>query len=184
MDKTDKKKNPISPAMILGILFLTLACLYSLFFIYPSYLTLGKTRQALLAQTAKLERLQLLYPIQARSRALSQIQFEHVLPFPGRVPIHRNELSKLSSKISVTAQHNHMTLSGSDFDINSLKNKSQSITMIVTLKGEIVHFRQFLIDIIEFEFFDSIEKLTLITGRDQMKNFTLNLNIRIKNNQP
>jgi len=179
----DRKKKNSSTAFTLGILFLIFACLYSLFFIYPSYRSLGKTRQDIREQTAKFERLKVLYPVFARSRTLEQIQFEPGLPFPRRVPIHRNKLVRLSYRISKIAKHNHMTMSGSDFDINSLRNQSQSISMVIELSGQLVDFRQFLIDIIGFEFFDSIEKLSINGNKDQMKKFTLDLNIRIKKNK-
>lgn len=177
----DRIKKRSSTAVILGIVFLVIACVYSLFFIYPSSRSLGQTRQAIEEQTEKLDRLKLLYPILAQSNILHQIQFKPGLPFPRRVPIHRNELGGLSARISDLAKHNHLVMSGSDFDINSLKNQSQSISMVIELRGKLVDFRQLIIDIIGFEFFDSIEKLTISGDKDPKKKFTLGLNIRIKN---
>jgi hypothetical protein len=182
MNGINPKKNFSSTAIILSVFFLTLICVYALFFIYPSYRSFSHTRKAIVDQTTKLEHLKVLYPVFARSKALDQIQFKHALPFPGRVQIHRTELAKLSRKISNTAKRNHMTMSGSDFDINSLNNQSQSVSMVIELKGKLFDFRQFLIEIIGFEFFDSIGNLTINADKDQMKNFSLNLNIMIKKN--
>jgi hypothetical protein len=182
MNGISQKKSISSATITLGIFFLILICVYALFFIYPSYRSFSQARKAIVEQTTKLERLKVLYPVFARSKALDQIEFNLGLPFPGRVQIHRNELAKLSRKISDTAKRNHMTMSGSDFDINSLNNQSQSLSMVIELKGKLFDFRQFLIEIIGFEFFDSIGNLTINADKDQMKNFSLNLNIMIKKN--
>ena len=182
MGKRHVQKRFSRTAFTLGSLFLLVICLYTLFFVYPSYRAFGQTRQAILEQTERLDRLKILYPVFGRSKTLNLIQFEHQLPFPARVQIHRNELANLSKKISDIAKRNQMTLSGSDFDINSLKNKSQFVSLTIKLSGELFDFRRFLIEIISFEFFDSIENLTVSTDKDQMKKFTLNLNLKIKQN--
>jgi len=182
MGRISHNKIFSSTAIILGIAFLTIIFVYFIFFVYPSYRSFYQTRQAIAEQTEKLEQLKILDPVSARARALEQVQFKPGLPLPGRVQIHQKEFSKISRKISNTAMGNHMTMAGSDFDINSLKNQSQSLSMVIELKGKLIYFRQFLIEIIGFEFFDSIESLTISADKDQMKNFSLTLNIRIKKN--
>jgi len=178
---SQQKKIPSTP-VILGIVFLILTCLYALFFIYPSYRSFSQTRQEIVEQTAKFEQLKILYPAFTKSKTLDQIQFTQRLPLPKRVAVHRNDLAKLSRKISNTAKQNQMTLSGSTFDINSLKNQSQYVSMVIKLKGKLFDFRQFLIDVIALEFFNSITNLSISTNKGQMKNFTLTLAIRIKKN--
>jgi hypothetical protein len=177
-----KKKWPAT-SLPLGLIFLTLICLYALVLIYPDYRLVSQVRRSIQVEQAKLERLKVLYPVFARSQALDKVPFEHRLPLPLGVKIYRNELATLSLKISETATRNHMTLSGSNFDINSLKNKSQSVSMTIKLKGEFFEFRQFLIDLIAFEFFDSIERFDIRADEGTMKNFIVNLNIMIKSNE-
>jgi hypothetical protein len=177
-----KKKLPVT-GVTLGTLFLAFICLYALFFIYPSYRSFHQTRQDIIVERAKLERLKVLFPVFAKSLTLDKVQFEHRLPLPLGVRIPRDELALVPFKISDTAKRNHMTLSGSDFDINSLKNKSQSASMTIKLNGKFFDFRQFLIDLIAFKFFDSIEKFDINADEGQMKNFTINLNVMIKNNE-
>ncbi len=175
-----QQKSISSIAVIMGIIFLAAICCYTFLLIYPFYRSFSHTRQAIVVQTAKLERLKILYPVFARSKTLDQIQFEHRLPFPRRVEIHRNELAKLFRKISDAAKQNQMILASNNFDINSLNNQSQSVSMVIKLKGDLFNFRRFLIDIISFEFFDSIETLSINTKEGRIKNFMLNLNIKIK----
>ncbi len=184
MDGIHQQKRLSRSAGILSVAFLVIICLYALVFVYPSYRSVCRTRQLIVEKTAKLERLKLLYPVFARAKTLERIQFEHRLPFPERVRIHRDALSKLSGKIVDTARHNQLTLFESDFDINSLKNESRICSMTIQLKGKMFDFRRFLIDMIAFEFFDSIENLTISSYKDQIKNFTINLNIKIKKNRP
>jgi hypothetical protein len=182
MDKINPQKRLSQPVVILGISFLVVACFYALLFVYPCYRSFSRTRQDIFEQTAKLEGLKILYPVYAKAKILERISFDHQLPFPERKEIHRNELVTLSKKISDIAQRNQMTLSGSDFDINALKNESRMVSLAVKLTGEFFDFRRFLIDIIAFEFFDSIQTLSVRTNQEQMKIFTLNLNLLIQKN--
>ena len=183
MDGIRQQKLLSRSAVTVGVAFLAVICLYALFFIYPSYRSVCRTRQAIVEQTAKIERLKVLSPVFVRAKILEQIPFEHRLPFPDRVRIHRKALSKLSDKIIDTAGHNQLTLFESDFDINSLKNESRFVSMTIKLKGNLFDFRRFLIDIIAFEFFDSIENLSISSYKGLIKDFTVKLNIKIKNNR-
>lgn len=175
-----KKSSP--GLLTLGLIFVAFICLYVLFFIRPDYVSLTQTRQTLSDQTAELERLKLIYPVFARSKALDQIQFEPRLPFPPRVSIHRKDLAKLSEKISRTAQKNQLSLVGYHLDVNSLKETSQSIPITLKLQGDLWDFRNFLIEMISFSFFDSFESFNIQPHEATMKNFTLTLNVLTKTN--
>ncbi|SDU10553.1 hypothetical protein [Desulfobacula phenolica] len=182
MDGIHRQQHSSRQAFIVGGVFLAVICLYALFFIYPSYRLVSRTRQAVVEQTAKIDRLKILYPVLARSKTLEQNPFEHLLPFPDRIRIHRDALSQLSGKIFDTANHNQLTLFESDFDINSLKNDSRFASITVKLKGELFDFRRFLIDIIALDFFDSIENLSISSHKGPIKEFNVTLNIKIKKN--
>ncbi|CCK78869.1 hypothetical protein [Desulfobacula toluolica] len=182
MDKLLNPKCLFRSGVIQGIAFLVVICLYGLFFIYPSYRSVYRIQQAIVEQTTKNERLKVLYPVFVRSKILEQIPFEHRLPFPDRVRIGRGAISTLPGKIINIAEHNKLLLFESDFDINSLKNDSSIISMTIKLKGNLFDFRRFLIDMIAFEFFDSVENLSISSHEGPIKKFTLNLNIKIKKN--
>lgn len=183
MDGIRQQKRLSRPAVTVGISFSVVICLYALFLIYPSYRSVCRTRQAIVEQTVKLDRQKVLYPVFARAKTLDRIQFEHRLPFPDRVRVHRDAVSNLSGKIFDTAEHHQLTLFESDFDINSLKNDSRFCSMTIKLKGKLFDFRRFLIDIIAFEFFDSIENLSISSHKGPIKDFTVTLNIKIKKNR-
>lgn len=178
------QKRFVTMAVALGIAFGTVVCVHLLFFIYPSYRALCQSRQTILEQTAKLERLRLLTPVYTRSRQLDRGQFEYRLPFPRRVHIPRNELVSLSGKISDTAKRHHMVLSASDFDMDTLTNQSRSVSMVIILKGKLFDFRQFLIDIIGLESFNSIESLSIEANGGGMRKFTVNLGINVQKKRP
>ena len=180
MIRIDQKKKYISAVILMSIIFFAAIFIYTLFFIYPSYQSLSGTRQAILEKTAELERLNVLFPVYAKSKTLNKVQFEQILPLPKRKQIQRNELAKLSRQISNKAKLHNLTLSNSNFDINSLKNPSEFISITIELKGKLSDFRPFLIDIIALEFFDSIKTLSISANKDQIKFFSLKLDIKIK----
>lgn len=180
MERINRQKNILSIPLILVFITLAFICFFGLFYIYPSYRSFSQTRQAILEQSAKIADKTVLYPIFVKSKILDQIQFKYLLPFPERVQIHPSEFAKLSRKISDTAQGNHMALSGSDFDINSLKDLSLPLSVVIKLKGNLFDFRRFLVDIISSGYFNSIEHFSILANEGKIKEFTLKLNIRIK----
>ncbi len=175
------KPNKIAFAVILtSTIFLVAAFIYTLLFLYPSYQSMSGTRQAIFEKTAELERLNLLFPVYTKSKTLNKVQFEQMLPLPKRKQIQKNELAKLSRQISNKAKLHNLTLSKSNFDINSLKNPSEFISITIELKGKLSAFRPFLIDIIALEFFDSIRALSISADKNQIKHFSLKLDIKTK----
>lgn len=163
-----------------GIIIVTAVFIYTLVFIYPSHRDLSRTRKVIFEKTAELERRNLLFPVFAKSKTLSRVQFEQKLPFPERKQVNSSELPKLSRQILNIASQNNMTLFNSNFDINSLKKPSEFVSITIELKGKLSDFRSFLIDIIALEFFDSIRSLSIISDQYREKIFSLRLDIKTK----
>ena len=184
MGRASLQKLTSSPAVTVGITFLAVIIIYSLFYIYPSYLSFSRTRQAIDKQTAELESLKMLFPVFARSKTLDSAQFNSRLPFPMREQIPRNELPTLTREIFDKAKHHKMIISSTALDINALKQDSQSVSMLIRLQGGLFDFRAFLIDIMAFKSFGIIKTLCINLDENRMKKFTLNITIKIKANRP
>lgn len=165
--------------MICAGIVLILALYGSLYF-YPAYQALGSVKKEIVNETADLERLKILFPVQARAKTLEKIRFKGRLPFPERVAMPRKTLTTLPEQFTATASRHGMTLSGSDFDTNGLDNDSQTLSFTVGLSGKLQNFRQFLIYIISHPSFDSVSALGIRSGNGETKYFTLTLNIKIE----
>ncbi len=180
MIKTGIHKNSTFTLIIIGLIIITSIFFYMMIFLYPSYKSLSIIRQSVLEKTSERDRLNLLFPVYARSRILNQTEFDQGLPLPERKQIHRSELAELSRQISKIANRNNLLLSNSDFDINSLNDPSDFVSITVELKGKLSDFRFFLIDIIAIKFFDSIRTLRISSDKEQTKHFSLQMDIRTK----
>jgi hypothetical protein len=178
MIKINQNKKNYSGVIIAGSIIVAGIFFFTLVFIYPTHRTLSNTRQTVLEKKAELERLNLLFPVFAKSRTLNRVNFEPKLPLPTRKQIRKNELAKLSKQISQIARHNNMTLSNSNFDINSLRKTSELVSITIELFGEFIDFRPFLIDIIALKFFNSITTLKISSDQNRVKYFSLKLDIK------
>ena len=72
-----------------------------------------------------------------------------------------------------------MTLSENNLDINSLKNSSNSISMVLKFTGNLFDFRDCLISLAELTFFQSIENVNISTDKSNLKKFSTKMLISI-----
>lgn len=184
MGNLSLQKITSPPAVTIGITFLAIIAIYSLFYIVPSYLSFSQTRQAMAEQSIELERLKTFFPVFARSKNLNQSSFKGRLSLPARESIHRKELSALTRDIFERARRLGMTIAGSHLDINTLKSDSRLISMDIHLQGGLFDFRTFLIDVMSFKSFGEIKALHINLDENQMKQYTLSITIKIKAKRP
>lgn len=179
MIKIHPPKKNISVVILTCAGFLTAVSIYTLLYIYPSFRSLSSTNQIVLEKQAEFERLNILFPVFAKSQTLSNIKFEQKLPLLDRKQVRHNELTECSREISNIAEYNNMTLFSSNFDINSLQNSSGFVSLAIELEGTLSDFRPFLIDIIALEFFDSVKTLNIsVTNKKSLKHFSIKLDIK------
>ncbi len=166
--------------LLIGAAILLILGLYGMLYLYPAHRSLEYIQKQITNETVNLDRLKILFPVQARAKALERIRFNGRLPLPERVEMPRKALTSLPDRFSAAARKHGMNLLSSDFDINGMDEESKNFSFTVELTGKLKNFRQFLIDLITHASFNAVEVLEIRAGKGDAKSITLTLNIRIE----
>lgn len=178
---TQDRKKALSPAALgLTLLMVSLIGAYAIFLIWPSYKKHTANRSAIHDLKGRMDLMKVLYPVAARTGLLVKLDFHPELPFPKRQRMDRNAIKDLAVTFSDMARTHGMTMIGSDFDINALTPASESISMELSLTGNLFDFRQFLIGLIEFQYFRSVQELSVRTTQGKTKEFRVKMDIGIQ----
>lgn len=135
-----------------------------------------------LVKTIRLEEQKRFYPIYAQACALADTQFDNALPLPERKAISRDEVSGLAEVFKQIAEKQGMILSENRMDTESFKTGAELISMNVTYKGEFLHFRPCLIELIKLPCFNCLENVEIRTDKDNVRYCSIRFKIAIGNN--
>ena len=179
---TQSRKPPriAQLTLLIGAGICLIIGLYCILYLYPAHRSLGQIQKQIARETVKLDRLKILFPVNARAKILEKIRFDGRLPSPERVTIPRKSLSTLPGRFSAAARTHGMNLLSSTFDINVMVKDSTILSVTLELSGELKAFRQLLVDFIAYACFDSVSALEIRAGKGETKSITLTLNIKIE----
>ncbi len=173
-------KLPLSTMVLIIVSFL-LVTGFILLLIYPRYNKLKDVQQETIGASYELVKQRKLYPIYTKALHLAKKTFTPKFSFPEREGIKRSRISELSTIFGVIASKCGMEFSGNSIDIGSITKESGSVSMKLSLTGNLFDFRKYLINIIELPFCDGIEKIAINSG-EVVKTCYLTVRINIKKN--
>ncbi|WP_321495002.1 hypothetical protein [uncultured Desulfobacter sp.] len=161
---------------IVGVLAVALGLLY------PKVKNIQNIKADWLANTIRLEEQKRFYPAYAQACNLADTQFANLLPLPERKAIAREEISGLGEVFKQIAEKEGVALSENRMDTESFKTGAELISMNITYKGEFLHFRPCLIELIKLPCFNSLENVEIRTDRDNVRYCSIRCKIAIENN--
>ncbi|MCG8615541.1 MAG: type II secretion system protein M [Desulfobacterales bacterium] len=167
-------KTPI----LIGAAALFITGVFTAFYIYPVYMAKARVQTELEGETAKLRRLETLFPVQARAGALEKVRFSFKHPLPESAPVPRRELPQLPDRLARMAGEEGLELSSVEFDLNALTDTSRQISVTLSTRGGVNALRQFLIRLIRHRAFDGISRLDITPGRDENRELLVTLGLK------
>ena len=175
-------KNIKLPYLTLIFIVASVATLafYMFFSIIPGYRSINKIRQDIIAINADLRMSEKVIPVYAKAKKIDEIQFNPSFSFPKRAKLDREKLPELLNKFKLLALQNSLFLIDNKLDTNFLNREPSSVSILFKSQGELKDFRSFLIEVISFPFFETIENITITPGKKELNNFTVNLKINIE----
>ncbi len=175
-----RQNNIPKHTLLMGTGILLVLGLYGVFYLYPAHSSLTKLQTQITNETVSLDRLRILFPVQARVKVIEKIESSCGLPFPERIIMPRKALTSIPDRFSDAARKHGMNLLSCDFNINGMDEESELFFFTVLLNGKLKNFRRFLIDLISHASFNSVETLEIRAGKGEAKSITLTLNIKIE----
>lgn len=161
---------------IVGVLAVALGLLY------PKFKNIQNIKADWLANTIRLEEQKRFYPVYAQACSLADTQFDNSLPLPERKAIARDEVSGLAQVFKQIAEKEGVTLSENRMDTESFKTGAKLISMNMTYKGEFLHFRPCLIELIKLPCFNCLENVEIRTDKANIRYCSIRFKIAIENN--
>lgn len=179
------KKKPIrfdnipGPALVTGSIILAALIVHGLFFLFPRHRELSLLKHQAAAASMELERLRVLFPVQARIKGLESIDFSPKLKLSAPAPISRDGVDALMDRFRQSARIRRLNLVKSRFDLEDLDNDSSDLPITLTLHGSMADLRHFLTDIIGLPCFGKTCHITIDHGQAHLRHMAVSFKIRI-----
>ncbi len=156
------------------ILILASAILLSgmaMFILFPQSQKIERIKEESRSAAITLEQQKKLYPLFVQAKAAGTMTFEPQIPFPERIPLNRDQIVTLSEIFTKVAMDNNMTFFSNRLDINSMKNRSESVSMELVFAGDLFNYRNCLVSLISLPFFNTVETIKITTDKTRVKKF-------------
>ncbi|MBI9089046.1 MAG: hypothetical protein JEZ12_07510 [Desulfobacterium sp.] len=175
-----KVSNKLPPlTLFLIVLSAVLVVGVALVVLFPQYRENQQIKQARVSAAIELEKQKKLYPMFAQAQALATMAFDPELPRVEKVPLARDKIATLSTVFTGIARENGMELSSNSLDINSLKNRSDSVSMELTFAGDLFDYRNCLVSLVSLPYLNTVETIKITTDKEQEKKFFTKILINI-----
>lgn len=145
----------------------------------PRFLEIQHLKETAVRKTITLEHQKTLFPVYASANKITELEFKTQLPIVERKPLDREKIPSLTDTFKQLAIRHDMTFSGNILDIATLNALTDHISIELSLTGDLFHFRNYLISLIELEFFNSIEGIKILADQQKIKQFTTKIMIDI-----
>lgn len=179
------KRKPLSfdnipgPALLTGSVILAVLIVHSLFFLFPKNRELSRLNHQATAASMELERLRLLFPVQARIKRLESIDFLPRLKPSEPAPISRDGIDALMDRFRQSAKIWRLNLVKSRLNLEDLDNSSSDLPITLTLQGPLPDLRHFLADIVGVPCFGTISDITISPGQERARHMVVSFKLRI-----
>jgi len=180
MTQSQKTPRIAQFTLLIGAGMSLIIGLYGFLYLYPAHRSLDHIQKQIDRETVNLDRLKILFPLNARAKILEKIKFKGRLPFPERVHMPRKSLSTLPGRFSAAAHTHGIKLLSTTFDINGMDKDSTILSVTLELSGGLKDFRELLVDFIAYACFDSVSALEIRAAKGENKSISLTLNIKIE----
>lgn len=174
--------NTLPPVTLMLIVASTVSVFaFVLFGLYPQHKQIQAATESRLASILALETQKLMFPVYTGALALDKEEFAPRLAFPSRKAIERKRIADLSGIFGGIADDCGMELAGNTLDINSVSRNSGTVAVDVSLTGDLLSFRNYLLAIMELPFFNRLESVDISAGNG-VKTFKTKFHIMIEKN--
>ena len=178
--KETEKIASTTLALTVGAIVLVVAAALGL--LYPKFKSVQKIKADWLTKTIRLEEQKRYYPVFAQASRFAETKFDASLPLPERKAIPRDEVSNLSRILKQIAEQQGMVLSENRMDTESFNVGADLISLNLTYKGEFLHFRPCLIELIKLPCFKHLENVEIRTDLENVRYCSIRFKIAIENN--
>jgi hypothetical protein len=158
-----KRSIVILIACVSGLLLIILAG------IVPQQVAVMRLDNKIAGIQFQIEEQKRLQPYYQMLHAGPQSSRSKVLPFPARTPLSRTKIDTVPSIIREEAQKAHIDMVAASPDLNTLGGDQKSLLVNITLKGDFLNFRRFLIGIGGVPCLESIEEIRIRQNEDSME---------------
>lgn len=144
-------------------------CVLLFFFllvIYPQHISLAEADQDITKLKVRIEEQKILYPIFQNLLKKARVKDTESLPFPKKTKLMRNETSKISSIFKNIAQKSNLILKEIIPDVDALIGGSEHLKLNLTVKGEFLDLRNFMLHLGELPYLEDIERIQIRSVQD------------------
>ncbi|WP_035235467.1 hypothetical protein [Desulfobacter vibrioformis] len=178
--KETEKISSTTLGLIVGCFVVILALALGL--LYPKFKNIQAVKADWLAKAIRLEDQKQFYSVYAQACRLADTKFDNALPLPQRKAIPRDEVSGLTQVFKQIAEGQRLILSENRMDTESFKTGADLISVNMTYKGEFLHFRPALIELIKLPCFKRLETVEIRTDRNNVRYCSIRFRIAIEHN--
>lgn len=164
-------------ALILGSAFIVGVIAFA--GLFPKYLRIAKIKKQNVEKQILLDRQEAFFPAYAMALDLSRIDVSFSQAVVEKKPIRRRNIAGMTAVFESLAAKTNMSLSGSTIDTGKLNFGTDFISVELTLAGSLSDFRQYLIELVELNFFKTIEQILISTDPDTGKKFMTKIQILV-----
>jgi len=179
MEQTNASQNLPPGTIILILVSAMLLAVVAIFILFPQNQKIADIKKEKRTAVITLERQKKLYPLFVQAKAMANMAFEPLIPLVKRTPLGRDKITTLSEIFTSIGMDNNMVLSSNTLDINSLKNRSDSVSMELVFTGDFFDYRNCLISLISLPFFNAVETIKITTDKARVKTFFTKIVINI-----
>ncbi len=172
-------KRSSSLALVFIISGFALIVLISVGLLLPQYIGIKKLEETSLNKMISLEHQRTLFPIYAKAENIVRQNFETHLPSVERKTLKRDKITSLTKIFKQMAIKHQLIFSGNSLDIARLNEATDQISIELSLTGDLLNFRGYLISLVELEFFNRIERIKIFADQNNTKKFIAKININI-----
>jgi hypothetical protein len=157
-----KRSIVILSACISGVLLIVLAG------IVPQQMSVTRLDNKIAGIQFQIDEQKSLQPYYQMLHAGPQSGRSKVLPFPPKAPLSRAKIDTVPSIIREEAQKAHIDMVSASPDLYALGGENKILLVNVTLKGDFLNFRKFLIGLGGVPSLDGIEEIRVQQNEDSM----------------
>ncbi len=144
-------------------------CVLLFFFllvIYPQHISLAEADLDIKKLKVRIEEQKILYPIFQNLLKKTRVKDTESLPFPKKTKLMHNETAKISSIFNEIAQKSNLILKEIIPDVDALIGGSEYLKLNLTVKGEFLDLRNFMLHLGELPYLEHIERIQIRSVQD------------------
>ena len=153
-----------------SVAYILLCLIGILLFIFGGILPNSQTMAELTTKIAetqfRLEEQRTLSPFRKSLQDKSEKKESEILPLPAKGKLAQNKLDTLQTTFSTSARLSGMSLVSAVPNLNALTGDAQLLSVNVTIRGDFINFRKFLINIGGIPYMQQIEEIAIQQKQD------------------